>query len=37
MDVLDIIKEAINFPLNDHKGWGMVAVISLIIGIFDQL
>ncbi|MBE6486880.1 MAG: DUF4013 domain-containing protein [Methanosphaera stadtmanae] len=37
MDVLDIIKEAINFPLTDYKGWGMVAVITLIIGIFQQL
>ena len=37
MDVLNIIKEAINFPLTDYKGWGMVAVITLIIGIFQQL
>lgn len=37
MDVIDIIKEAINFPLTDYKGWGLVAVISLIIGIFQQL
>ena len=37
MDIVDIIKEAINFPLTDYKGWGMVAVISLIIGIFQQL
>jgi predicted PurR-regulated permease PerM len=37
MDIVDIIKEAINFPLTDYKGWGMVAVITLIIGIFQQL
>ena len=37
MDVIDLFKEAINYPLNDYKGWGMVAVITLIIGILQQL
>lgn len=37
MDIINLFKEAINYPLTDYKGWGMVAVLTLIVGIFQQL
>ncbi len=37
MDVINIIKEAINYPLTDYKGWGMVAVVTLMLGVLEQL
>ncbi len=37
MDVVSIIKEAVNFPLTDYKGWALVAAVSLIMGILQQL
>ncbi len=37
MDVMNIIKEAINYPLIDYRCWVMVAAVTLIMGIFRQL
>ena len=37
MDIMDIFKDAVYYPLNDYMGWVMVAAITLIMGIFQQL
>lgn len=37
MDVIEIIREAVYYPLNDTKGWGLIAAIFVIVGILQQL
>jgi hypothetical protein len=37
MDIINLLKEAVNYPLTDYKGWVMVAILTLILGIFQQL
>lgn len=37
MDELDIIQEALYYPLNDIKGWGIIASIFIVTGILEQL
>ena len=37
MDTLKIIEEALYYPLNDLRGWGIIAAIFVVTGILDQL
>lgn len=37
MDVIEIIREAVYYPLNDTKGWGLIAAIFVVVGILQQL
>lgn len=37
MDAIEIIKESIYYPLNDTRGWGLIAAIFVVVGILEQL
>lgn len=37
MDILKIIEDAIYYPVNDLRGWGLIAAIFFVIGVLQEL